>query len=123
MAGTAVVELAYSCDAQSHDVYVRLSDVDAKGRSSRVCDGVVRLEGPRASAATLRLELDATAYRFAAGSRVRLSIAGGSHPVYARPLDSDGALLGGAYLQPQTHTITHDPARPSSLVLPTVAWT
>ncbi len=83
----------------------------------------MRQDEIRTSTDTLRLELDATAYRFAPGSRVRLTIAGGPHPIYAQPLDRDRAVLRGAYLQPQTHTITHDPTLPSSLVLPTVAWT
>ena len=123
IAGTAAVELAHSCDTQAHDVYVRLSEVDGKGRSIHVCDAFVRLDEARSPADTLRLELDTTAYRFAAGSRVRLVVAGGSHPVYARRLGPDGAVLGGAHLQPQTHTITHDATRPSLLVLPTVDWT
>jgi hypothetical protein len=42
---------------------------------------------------------------------------------HARPLDQDGAVLGGAHLDPQTHTITHDGSRPSTVTLPTVDWT
>ena len=84
IAGTVVVELQHSCDGQAYDVFVRLSEVDAKGRAIHVCDRFVRVD--RAAASPMRIELESTAYRFAQGSRIRISIAGGAHPVYARPL-------------------------------------
>lgn len=120
IAGTVVVELQHSCDAEAYDVFVRLSEVDAKGAAIHVCDRFVRVEHPAAS--PMRIELEATAYRFAQGSRIRLSIAGGAHPVFARPLGPDGSVLSDDRLSPQTHTIAHDASRPSSVVLPVVAW-
>jgi putative CocE/NonD family hydrolase len=121
IAGTVVVELAHSCASEIYDVYVRLSEVDAKGRSIHVCDGFVRLDRTRKSD-PLRLELTGTAYRFAQGSRVRLAVAGGAHPVYARPVGPDGSVLAGSHLSPQTHTISHEAGRTSSVVLPIVSW-
>ena len=66
------------------DVFVRLSEVDAKGRSRNVSDGYRRAR--QRDSGTVRLELDAVAHRFRAGSRIRLLVAGGSHPRFARNL-------------------------------------
>ena len=43
--GRPVVELAHTSDNPHADVFVRICDVDAKGRSRNVSDGFVRLGG------------------------------------------------------------------------------
>ncbi|HEX2299516.1 MAG TPA: CocE/NonD family hydrolase, partial [Pseudonocardiaceae bacterium] len=82
--GTPVAEVAHSSDNPHVDLFVRISEVDAKGRSRNISDGFVRLgpgdDGP------LRIEMDPIAHRFSAGSRVRLLIAGGSFPRFDRNL-------------------------------------
>ena len=40
--GTPVIELSHSCDNPYNDVFVRVSEVDAKGRSRNVSDGFRR---------------------------------------------------------------------------------
>ncbi|MBP1820071.1 CocE/NonD family hydrolase [Mycobacterium sp. OAE908] len=111
--GTPFVELVHSTDIPYADVWVRVSDVDPKGRSRNVSDGYVRLPSDRAQ--PLRLDLDAIAHRFGAGHRIRLLIAGGSHPRYARNLGTGEPPLTGSRLKPSTHTIAHGSSR---LVLP-----
>jgi putative CocE/NonD family hydrolase len=111
--GTPVVELAHTSDNPHHDVFVRLSEVDAKGRSRNVSDGFRRLVG--ANPGTLRMELDDIAYRFRAGTRIRLMIAGGSHPRYARNLGTDEPALTGTTMRPATQTVRLDGSR---LLLP-----
>ena len=64
----------------------------------------------------MRIELDAVAHRFAAGSRIRVLVAGGSHPRYARNLGTGEPALSGQTLRGATHTITHDGG--SRLILP-----
>lgn len=113
--GTPVVELAHDCDNPHHDVYVRLSDVDAEGRSRNVSDGFVRLTG---DAGHVRLELDAIAHRFRAGSRIRVLIAGGSHPRFARNLGTGEPVISGQSLKPATHTVHHGRGGQSRLTLP-----
>jgi putative CocE/NonD family hydrolase len=103
--GTPYVELAHSTDIPHADVCVRLSDVDEKGRSRNVSDGYVRLGPDRTQ--PLRLDLDAVAHRFGAGHRIRLLIAGGSHPRYARNLGTDEPPLTARRLVTSTHTIAH----------------
>ena len=111
--GTPFVELAHSTDIPHADVCVRLSDVDEKGRSRNVSDGYIRLGHDRTQ--LLRLDLDDIAHRFGAGHRIRLLIAGGSHPRYARNLGTDEPPLSASRLVRSTHTIAHGRSR---LVLP-----
>ena len=75
--GNPVIELAHESDIAHFDLFVRISDVAPDGHSTNVTDGYLRLTAADAPEAHLRLELDATAYRFAAGHRIRLLIAGG----------------------------------------------
>jgi putative CocE/NonD family hydrolase len=117
--GAPVVELDHSCDNPNHDVFVRLSAVDAKGRSRNVSDGFRRLTGASGPLAEpLRIELDDIAYRFRAGTRLRILIAGGSHPRFARNLGTDEPVVTGATMIPATHTVRVGGPTPSRLVLP-----
>lgn len=115
--GAPVVELAHSCDNPHRDVFVRISEVDPDGRSRNVTDGF-RRPAPDAHAGTVRLELDATAHRFRAGSRIRVLVAGGSHPRYARNLGTGEPLATGRRLATATHAIHHGAGGISSVVLP-----
>jgi uncharacterized protein len=100
--GTPIAELAHSSDTVHVDVFVRISEVDSRGRSKNVSDGYLRLAGPSDS---VRLELDAIAHRFPAGSRIRVLIAGGSHPRYSRNLGTGEATATGSQLKPSTHEV------------------
>ncbi|QDZ11122.1 CocE/NonD family hydrolase [Devosia ginsengisoli] len=75
------------------DFFVRLNDVGPDGRSVNICDGLVRVtpETPREPDGSWRLSfpLHATAHSFRAGHRLRLLIASGAHPRYARNLGTD----------------------------------
>ena len=112
--GSPVVELAYETDNPHFDVFVRLSEVDAEGRSRNVSDGFGRFssvpDGP------LRLELDPVAHRFSAGSRLRVLVAGGSHPRFARNLGTGEPVLTGRAMRPSTHAVHHGDR--STLTLP-----
>jgi uncharacterized protein len=87
--GVPVVELGHATDNPHADVFVRVSEVDTSGRSQNVTEGFRRLD-PDAANGTIRLELDPIAHRFKAGHRIRLLIAGGSHPRFDRNLGSGG---------------------------------
>ncbi|CAN5496289.1 CocE/NonD family hydrolase [soil metagenome] len=110
--GPPVVELAHRCDNSRHDLFVRLSEVDSNGRSRNVSDGFRRFT---TSAGTVRLELDDIAHRFRAGSRLRVVIAGGSFPRFARNLGTDEPAITGAAMLRATHTVELGASR---LVLP-----
>jgi len=102
--GSPVVELVHTSDNPHADVFVRVSEVHADGRSVNVSDGYRRL-APGREPGPLRLELDPIAHRFAAGSRIRLLIAGGCHPRYARNLGTDEPPVSGTALRPAVHTV------------------
>jgi hypothetical protein len=114
--GSPVVELAHSSDNPHVDLFVRVSEVDAKGRSRNVSDGYRRLGGASKTATkTVRTELDGIAHRFRAGSRIRLLIAGSWFPRYARNLGTDEPLLTGLQSKPAIHSVHYGRSR---LLLP-----
>ena len=110
--GNPVAELAHSSDNPHVDVFVRISEVDTKGRSRNVSDGYRRLADATDS---VRLELDPIAHRFRAGSRIRVVIAGGSHPRYTRNLGTGEATATGSQLKASTHEVHFGTSR---VVLP-----
>jgi putative CocE/NonD family hydrolase len=82
-------------------LFVRLCDVDERGRSWNVCDGIARLAGSSppaegtgagtgSTAATtpVTIAMSATAHRFLPGHRIRIQISGGAHPRFAAGRDA-----------------------------------
>lgn len=110
--GAPVLELNHSADIGDVDLFVRVSEVDARGRSVNVSDGYRRL---RQHTGPVRIELDAIAHRFPAGSRIRVLIGGGNHPRYAANLGSGEAQVSGTQVQPAVHTVHFGESR---LLLP-----
>lgn len=82
--GDVTAELHVTRDNPNADLFVRLCDVDPRGRSRNVCDGIVRLTGTDPLAGTVRVSLIAAAHRFGRGHRLRVQVAGGAHPRFAR---------------------------------------
>ncbi|OBA88598.1 hydrolase [Mycobacteriaceae bacterium 1482268.1] len=100
--GNAIVELSHTCDNPHNDLFVRVSEVDTKGRSRNVTDGYRRGTG---DSETVTMRLDAVAHRFRAGSRIRVLVAGGSHPRFARNLGTGEPIGTGTRLRPARHTV------------------
>jgi len=113
--GTPVIELAHRSDNRHADLFVRVSEVDSAGRSRNVTEGYRRLDPDRDQTAPVRLPLLPIAHRFAAGSRLRVLIAGGCHPQYLRNLGTDENPGLGTKLAPTRHMIVLGPSR---IVLP-----
>ncbi|OBF36674.1 hydrolase [Mycobacterium sp. ACS1612] len=113
--GSPLMQLSHSCDNRYNDLFVRLSQVDARGRSRNVSDGYL-CNTP--DSRDVRIELNAIAHRFPAGSRVRVIIAGGSHPRFVRNLGTGEPLLSGRRLAAATHTVHLGDGGTSRLVLP-----
>ncbi len=112
--GVPSIVLAHRSDNPHADLFVRLSEAQPEGSSRNVSEALIRLD-PSQEADVVRLELDAVAHRFSAGNRIRLVIAGGSHPRWERNLGTDGDPATSSRMAPSTRTI--DLAR-SHLVLP-----
>lgn len=103
--GRPVVTLDHTTDNSHADLFVRISEVDAKGKSHNVTDGFVRL-GPGAPAeGGTTIELDPTAHQFATGNRIRLVVAGGSFPRWDRNLGTGGDPMTSTDLAPSSRTI------------------
>ncbi|MGW3899248.1 CocE/NonD family hydrolase [Micromonospora profundi] len=107
------------------DVFVRLCDVDRRGRSWNVCDGLVRVAPGRfpadpSGAVRVPVPLWPTAYRFAAGHRLRVQVSGGAHPRWARNPGTGEPLGAAVTLRAGKRQVLHDPEHPSAVLLPIV---
>ena len=95
------------------DLFIRICDVDPKGRPHNISDAFVRLD-PLPDAGEVRhltLRLSPCAHRMLKGHRLRLLLSGGAHPQYARNLGTGEPLATGASLKPACHTIHHADTR------------
>jgi putative CocE/NonD family hydrolase len=102
--GSPAVELGHSSDNPFADLFVRVSEVDPHGRSCNVSDGFVRLD-PSTLQGLVRVKLDAVAHRFARGNRIRLIVAGGSHPRWERNLGTGDDPATSTRMLPSHRTI------------------
>jgi putative CocE/NonD family hydrolase len=121
VAGAPVAELYLSSDNPHCDVFVRLCDVDQRGRSRNLTDQIARCSPADVTPGQvrrLRVTLTDISHVFAAGHCIRLQVAGGAHPRFARNLGTDADLLNGTRTAPVTHQIQHSARYPSALVLP-----
>lgn len=110
------------------DFLARLCVVKRSGQSINLCDGLIRLSPGSAAAVpqpdgTLYLEVEIwpTAYRFRRGERIRLQVSSGAHPRFARNTGSGEPLGQETTLRLADQQLYHDPAHPSTLILPVVA--
>lgn len=86
--GQCQVRLRARASSPHADFFVRLCDVSPDGVSTNICDGFLRATPETSTGAdgswALSFPLHATAHSFRAGHRLRLLIASGAHPRYAR---------------------------------------
>ena len=116
--GPVAAELYVGSSLPHADFFARLCDVDPRGRSVNVTDGIVRLTAATPEPQLARVELWPTAHRFPAGHRIRFQVSSGAHPRYARNLGSGEPLATGTTLVAARQAVFHDPARPSGVLLP-----
>jgi putative CocE/NonD family hydrolase len=123
---TAVVHVRPELDHA--DVFVRVCDVDERGVSRNVVDGIRRLD-PRTVPApdvtagedgvlAVEIELFPTAYRFRAGHRLRVQVAGGAFPRFARNVGTGEPFGVATRGKPGAVEVLHDADHPSRIVLP-----
>ncbi|KAJ0162143.1 Cocaine esterase [Colletotrichum tanaceti] len=117
--GRPSVDLVHSSDNPFCDLFVRLSVVDARGRSRNVTEQYRRLNGNASRDPKLvALDLPDTAFRVPVGSRIRLVVAGGNFPKYGFNLGSGEDPATGTTLRPARHTVHFGRGSDSCLVLP-----
>jgi putative CocE/NonD family hydrolase len=125
------VEIVGSVEAEIHasstnphfDVFVRLCDVNERGDSSNVCDGLRRVDTTRTPAgddgvSAVRVRLWPTACCIRAGHRIRLQVASGAHPRYGRNLGTGDPIASGTHVRDAHVAIHHSPQHRSAVVLP-----
>jgi putative CocE/NonD family hydrolase len=110
------------------DLFVRVCDVDAKGASRNVVDGIRRLSPDTVPAPDVQVGDDGilgvdvalfpTAYRIQAGHRIRVQISGGSFPRFARSTGTADPFGAATRAEPCHFDIHHDSQHPSCVVLP-----
>jgi hypothetical protein len=116
--GEVAAELSVTRDNPYADLFVRLCDVDRRGRSRNVCDGIVRLTAADPLTGTVRVSLLGAAHRFGRGHRIRLQVAGGAYPRFARNPGNGQVDASADSLMPTRYEIGLDAAHPSALLLP-----
>jgi putative CocE/NonD family hydrolase len=114
--GEVSAEIYFRSSRPSADVCVRLCDVDPRGRSSNVCDGLVSLsradENPCAT-----VNLWPTAYKFQRGHRIRVQISSGAFPRYARNPGTGEPHNTATTLLAADQAVYHDPLHASTVIL------
>jgi hypothetical protein len=111
--GFPVLDVSVSVDNPHADLFIRICDVDPKGRSRNVTDTLVRLDPEVAAGEIQRItaRLSPCAHRLLTGHHLRLQLSGGTHPQYARNLGTGEPLVTGTGLKASVHTIEHATTR------------
>ena len=120
--GQSTVSLHARATLPHADFFVRLCDVSPAGRSINICDGLYRVTPatPQEPDGSWRLEfpLHATAHAFRPGHRLRLLVASGAHPRYARNLGTDEPIGTATAMLANTIEILHGPGQATAITLP-----
>lgn len=121
--GRVRADLYVRSSLEHTDFFVRLCAVEASGKSLNLCDSIVRLEPgqsePEADGIRhLQIDLWPTAYRFRRGQHLRVQVASGAHPRFARNTGSGEPSATATKLIAADQAIYHDPEHPSAILLP-----
>ena len=115
--GEVSAEIWFRSSLPYADVFVRLCDVDEKGRSTNVCDGLVGLTDADDTTCA-KVQLWPTAHHFERGHRIRVQISSGAFPRYNRNLGSGEPRATATTLRAADQQVLHTPAHPSAVILP-----
>jgi uncharacterized protein len=121
--GEVSAEVWMSSTRPTWDLFVRLCDVDARGRSHNVSDGLIRITlpedvAPSTTPRLIRLRLAPTAQSFARGHRIRVQVSSGAHPRFARNLGTVEEQAAATEFFAADQTVFHDAEHPSAIWLP-----
>jgi hypothetical protein len=117
--GPVSIRVRVRASSPHFDVFARLCDVDERGRSWNICDGLIRLD--ESSWSDVNVAMSATAHRFAAGHRLRVQLAGGAHPRFARNTGTGEPPATATRLVPVDIEFAHHADDPCTLSLPVAA--
>lgn len=128
LAGPVSARVFVRTGRQYADVFVRVCDVDVKGVSRNIVDGIRRLSPDSVPADDVQasddgvlavdVELFPTAYRIRAGHRIRVQVSGGAFPRFARNFGT-GEPFGAATSAVKCRfDVYHDARHVSYVLLP-----
>ena len=108
------------------DLFVRLCDVDDRGVSRNVCDGMIRLrtgdlEPAADGSMAVRVTMYPTGYRFRRGHRLRVQVAAGAFPRFSRNHGTEERAADAVGTVRNHYEILHDADHPSRIVLPVLS--
>jgi putative CocE/NonD family hydrolase len=120
--GPVWAEVFFRSDLDNTDFFLCLCDVDPEARSTNVCDGYIRVRPNRPvplcdGTRCVRIEFWPTAYRYKRGHRIRVIVASGAHPRYARNPGTGEALADAVTLKIAHQQIFHDSLHPTRIVV------
>jgi hypothetical protein len=121
--GRIGVSLFASTDAPSTDWVARLCDVDEKGKSLNVVDGISRVVSEPGEIAEHNIDLWSTSIVFLAGHRIRVQITSSNFPRWDRNLNTGEPSHTETTMRTAHQRIHHDWSRPSKILLPVVPAT
>ena len=128
LVGPVSARIFVRTDREHADLFVRVCDVDLKGVSRNITDGIRRLSPQTVPAPDVQpgpdgilavdVELYPTAYRIQAGHRIRVQISGGAFPRFARNFGTPEPFAAATRARRCRFEIHHDSRHPASIVLP-----
>ena len=121
--GPVAADLVVTSSLDHTDFYVCVCDVHPDGTSLNICDGLQRFDPAsiaRTDDGTFRAEVRVwpAGHRLAAGHRLRVQVASGAHPVYARNLGTGEPHPTAVAMVAADQAVHHEPGRLSSITLP-----
>jgi uncharacterized protein len=114
--GEVTARIWLRADRPSCDLFVRLCDVDGRGKSINICDDLVTVRPEGTTEITVRLS--PTAYVFRRGHRLRIQVSAGAFPRFARNLGGDEPVATATKAHVAHIEILHDGAHPSAVLRP-----
>ncbi len=128
--GPIEVVLYVSSSAPDTDFTAKLIDLEPSGRALDLRDGILRCRYRESRAKEsflvpgriyeIRISLQATAMRFAAGHHIRLEVSSSNFPKFDRNLNTGGNNWDEVTGQVAHNSVHHSPNHPSRLVLQTL---
>ena len=119
--GPVRVTLYAATDGPSTDWVVRLCDVDARGVSRNITDGVLRVNASPDTVGEHEIDLWSTSNVFRAGHRLRVQVTSSNFPRWDRNPNTGEPPQTATILRPARQRIFHDASRASSIALPVVS--
>lgn len=116
--GPIAATLHAATTGRGTDWAVKLCDVDERGRTFNICDGIARV-GPE-EPGPVDIDLWGAAVVFRAGHRMRVLVTSSDFPRYERNPNTGEDPWTATRFEPCLQRVFHDAARASSLQLPVI---